>query len=91
MAKLPSFWATAWREIRPHALAVVIDVGVTVTLWGMVLAAHIARKVMASAGIDPEFVDFVALGERYTYLALFVALFYRILIRAYRNARSLKP
>jgi hypothetical protein len=91
MARPPSFWATAWRGIRPHALAAVIDVGVSFTAWGMVLAAHIARVAMAAAGVDSEFVEFVALGEKYTFLAVFAGLFYRILLREYRNARGLNP
>ena len=90
MAKLLGFWTAAWREIRPHALSAVIDTGVSLTLWGMVLAAHIARKLMAAAGIVPEFVTFVALGERYVFLAVFGGLFYRILARVFRNVRNKK-
>jgi hypothetical protein len=91
MAKLLGLWAAAWREIRPHALSAVIDTGVSFTLWGIVLAAHIARKVMAAAGIDSEFVTFVALGEKYVFLAVFAGLFYRILEREYRNIKGRKP
>jgi hypothetical protein len=82
------FGASAWRGIRPHALSAVIDSGVTLTIWGMVLVAHIARKLMGVAGIDPEFVGYVGFCEKYVFLASFGELFYRILMRSISRIRK---
>jgi hypothetical protein len=85
MATKTGFWATAWRKVSPHALAAVIDIGNTLSLWVTILVMHIAHKVMEAAGIDSEFVGAVAFGEKWVFLATFAGLFWRILVREFRN------
>jgi hypothetical protein len=85
MTRKPNFGAEAWSGVRPHALAAAIDIGVTLTLWVVVLVAHFARRLMGAAGVDPEFVGYVALGEKWVFLSSFAGLFWRILERSFRE------
>jgi len=81
------FWAETWKKFRPQAQSLIIEIGLYLRYWIVVLIAHIVRIVMAAVGIEPEFVNLVALMEKWVFLASFASLFWRILVRLYRETR----
>jgi len=77
------FWAEAWKKLRPEAISFVIEVGLYVKIWLMVLVAHVAKILMA--GMEPDVVNFVGWMEKWLFLASFTSLFARLLLRLYRQ------
>ena len=82
-----SFWAKSWRKLEPHALSFVIESGVDLRYWLVVLVAHLARIAMSAAGIDMWLVDFVGWMEKVVFLASFASLFWRVLIGLYNETK----
>jgi hypothetical protein len=82
-----SFWAEPWRKLRPQAQSLVVEVGLYFRYWIVVLIAHVVRIVMAAAGIEPEFVNLVALMEKWVFLASFASFFWRLLVRLCKETR----
>jgi hypothetical protein len=86
-----SLWAEAWKKLRPYALSFVIEFGLYLRVWAMVLGAHIVRVVMAAAGIDPELVSLVGWMEKWVFFASFVSFFWRVVVNLYKEARRHTP
>jgi len=81
------FWAEAWKKLRTRALDTVIEAALYLRIWALVLLAHIARVVMAAAGVEPELVSFVAWMEKWVFIASFASFFWRLLVRIYNETR----
>lgn len=80
-----SFWTEAWRKLKPHALAVVLETGVYLRYWLLVLLAHGAKVVMSASGIEPELIEVVLWMERVVFIASFASFFVRLLMRLWRE------
>ena len=85
--KTSGFLATAWRRLRPQTLAVVIEFGGYLQLWILALAEHVARRLIAAAGVDPDVIAFVGWVEKWFFIASFASFFWRLLVRLYRETR----
>lgn len=72
-------------RLEPHASSLVLEVGVYVRYWLMVLVAHIVRVAMSYVGIDMWLIATVNWMEGGIFLASFASLFWRILIGLYKE------
>ena len=86
--KNSGFWATAWRKSRPQTLAAVIELAGYLRLWTLALVEHIARRVIAAAGVDPDIIAFVGWMEKWFFIASFGSFFWRLLVRTYETTRG---
>ena len=80
-----SFWNVVWQRLRPYALSQIVDFGQYTLLWTTVLGAHAIRLLMATAGIEPEIVAPVAWLEKWVFIASFLGLFARVLLRIFAS------
>jgi hypothetical protein len=82
-----SIFESSWQKARPDLAALLADSLRYLYLWIGMLFAHFVRFAMALSGIDPDTVRYVALMERWTWIASFACFFARVLIRAARAVR----
>jgi len=83
MAPPVPFWTEVWKKLRPEAISFVIEVGLYVKIWLMVLVAHIVKILMA--GMEPDVASIVGWMEKWLFLGSFASLFARLLLRLYRQ------
>ena len=73
-------WNEAWKKLRPRALSGLIEFGLYLRLFLLLLGEHIVRVIFGAAGVDPDVINDVAWMEKWTFRALFASFFFRILI-----------
>jgi hypothetical protein len=74
-----NFFSTAWRKLRPHALAFVVDTGLYCKIWAGVLVAHIVKVAFAAFGIDKDIVANVGFMEKWAQMGIFACYFVQLL------------
>ena len=79
------FGTEAWKKLRPHVLSAVIEIGIYLRYWLMVLVAHVVRLVMSAGGIDLWLVGLVGWMENIVFIASFASFFWRLLVRLYNE------
>jgi hypothetical protein len=79
--------AEAWRKLRPYALSTVIETGVYLRYWAMVLVAHAVKLVMSTAGIDVWLITLVGWMEDIVFISSFASFFWRLMVRLYNETK----
>jgi hypothetical protein len=86
MQSLP-FWTKVWNNLRPHAAAAAIEVGVYLRYWTMVLVAHAVRLIMSAVGIDAWLITLVGWMENVVFVSSFASFFWRLMVRLYNETK----
>lgn len=79
--------AEAWKKLRPYALATIIEIGVYLRYWALVLVAHLVKIVMAAVGIEAWLISLVGWMEAIVFISSFASFFWRLMVRLYNETK----
>jgi hypothetical protein len=83
-----TFKAEVWKKLRPHAISAATEIGVYLRYWAMVLVAHVVKRIMSAAGIEPWLITLVGWMEDLVFVSSFASFFWRLMIGLYNETRK---
>ena len=84
--EIPTIVATRWRRLKLKGFAMLFDVGDYIVLALGVVCIHLVRLGLAAVGVDQEFITPVHWIEIGANIYIFSTFFWRIIVRATREA-----
>jgi hypothetical protein len=80
--------AEAWKKLRPYVVATILEIGVYLRYWVMVLVAHVVKLIMSGAGIDAWLITLVSWMEDIVFVSSFASFFWRLMVRLYDETKQ---